>query len=155
MNGSEVAEFIEDALVARLEGRKDHLVELIDGLVSGPSMRAAAQVVCTMASGTAMNLTKRPGEDFYRFPTRLVTEPGGAPRKVSADDLPPWLRTYGQMTVAMANGDRDMAVALFVGYVSRRRGNAARLLAVGLNSLAHQVTCPDCCPDELLRGWEP
>jgi hypothetical protein len=152
VNNDGAAVFIEDVLAARLEGRRDHVLAKIDELVAGPTLQDAGQVVCTMAAASSATLAKRPGEDFYRFPSRLATTAGPA-RDVSAEDLSPWFRTYVQMAVAIANGDRDVAVALFVGYVARRRSNAARLVVTGLNSLAHMVTCPDCCPDEL--RWEP
>lgn len=153
VNGDQVAEFIEAAITARLEDRRPYLIGMIDGLVDGPSAADAAQVVVTMATAASETLEKADGEDFYAFrPWRFG--PDGEPVACDAGDLAPWDRTFGQMAVAMANGDRDAALAMFTGYVSHDRTRAARLVAVGLNQLAHIVTCPNCCPPGL-RGWSP
>ena len=141
MNASQVADFIEEAVRARVDGRTPYLAGMVDGLLAGPSALDAARVVCTMAAASAEALHRRPGEDFHRFP--------------HAEDqsrMSPHLTCYLRMAVSLANDEPEDALSLFAGFVARDRGNAARLVMAGLNQLSHQVTCPGCCPPSM-RKW--
>lgn len=150
MEMEQVAGFIDSALAARLANRRPDLVAMINQLLNDPTGRNPMMVVCTMAAAVAQSLDPEPGQDWYAFRPVRSTPEGTVP--CSVEDLQPWDRTFGQMTVAMANEDKTTTGALYAGYVNHDRGNAGRLVVVGLHKLAHIVTCPECCPDGL-RGW--
>jgi hypothetical protein len=149
----QVVNFVHEALIARLTGRDRHVLGMIDGLLAGPSAANAWQVATVMAGAAAETLPPEPGGQFVAYRPRTIGEDGHA-RDCSADELEPCERCFGRMAVALANSDPDMARDLFLGYVAGSRGNAARVLAVGVNRVAHLVTCPVCCPAGL-RGWLP
>lgn len=150
MTNQQVADFIDAALAARLADNRPPLVAMINRLLDDPTGEGPLLVVSTMAKAVSTTLTPEPGQDWYAFRPFRYTPAG--PVECSADELRPWDRTFGQMTVALANGEQRTSAALYAGYVNHQRSNAGRLVVVGLHRLAHIVTCPECCPDGL-RGW--
>jgi hypothetical protein len=151
MTAPQVVDFVHEAVIARAGGRDRHVLGMIEGLLAGPSAGNAWRVVTGMAGAAGESLPPEPGGQFVAYRPRTIGEDGHV-RNCSADELEPCERCFGRIAVAMANRDPDMARDLFLGYVAGSRGNAAQLLAVGVNRVAHLVTCPACCPAGL-RGW--
>lgn len=147
----EVVEFVQEALLARAAGRDQHVLGMIDGLLAGPTSANAWRVMTVMAAVAGESLPPEPGGQFVAYRPRMIGEDGHV-RNCSADELAPAERCFGRIAVAMANKDPDMAWDLFLGYVAGCRGNAAQVLAVGVNRVTHLVTCPACCPPGL-RTW--
>lgn len=145
----QVADLVNRLVSARIENRRDELVELVDGLVNGRSSLHALTVTSALAAVIAASLAPEHGRDFVVFRPRKATPAG--PVDCAIEDLPLWEVCFGRMAVAIANQDHVAAGALFIGFVSHQRVNAARVLVCGIGRVAHHLTCPRCGhPD--LRG---
>lgn len=142
MTPDEIVEFIERMVAARVRGDRAAQIDMLDGLLRGPTVDSLS-VAMTLAATMAVGAQLEPGETFHRLNV-VYTDPDGVRRPGSATDLPPHIATFTQMVVAMKNDDRSMATDLFIGYVGDDGRHALKLILFGLNQVLHRFGACSC-----------
>lgn len=135
LSGEAVGALTQRLIEARQAGDKAALVDLIDGLLTGP--RGDSLNVALMLAGILAEEIGCPGgcntdADVFDFAEAAWSEP--------TPDLPLHVVAFAEMVVALTHADRDLARDLFLAYArddltTGRRVSA--LLVFALNEVAN------------------
>lgn len=131
-----VEDVVTDLTHAALLGDQREVIRLRNELMIRPK-RDCLIAVGTLASAVGVDLRLEPGESFYRVKVNVVG-PDGEVRQGSADDLPPAVRVFAQIVVAIRNRDDALARDLFLGYSAEHSARAWQVIRAGLLMLTEQ-----------------
>lgn len=131
-----VEDVVTDLTHAALVGKQAQVVRLRNELMTRPKQDCLV-AVATIASAVGIGLRLEPGETFYRLKVQVITWTGDVVQG-SADDLPPAVRVFSQIVVAIKNRDSDLAADLFLGYSAEHSSRAWEVIRAGLVMLTDQ-----------------
>lgn len=152
LTADQVADLVGELVEARLGGDNARVVTLLHGLVTG-QRGDALNVALMMAGIMAMDLGDEPEMGFHWIEVKQL-DADGRLLPGSTTDLPPHVAVFVQMVVAIANGERDTARDLFLGFVQNDGRKALALLALMLKEVMHQNgICPTCDPAADTHTW--